>query len=277
MGPESKRKVHTMTEVRTDENPDGTGDKTLRELGLTLMHPCFGQEKRISKLLEVWDAWSDDVKQHVNIVLVDDHGTPSVQSMLSGRTMDYNLSVYRILDDIKHNIPGAINLGMMVAYTPWILTMDTDYTFKPDVMQNLLDFKPHQQAIYAFFQQREPHDEAVNRLERTHTNTWLIHKETFTDLNGFDEDFSVTVGAEVQQYGYHDLTFLHKFQREGYQYIQQRGYIATEWKDDLSSVGNIPANTRISRIMWRAKTNDVMPTSTDMLRFKWKKETSNGT
>ena len=132
-----------------------SGDNTLRDLGLTLIYPCFGQEKRISRLLKVWDAWSDDVKQHVSIILVDDHGTPSIEDMLSGITLyDYNLSVYRILDDVKHNIPGAMNLGMMVASTPWILTMDTDYTFKPDVMQNLLDFKPHQQNVYAFFKHR---------------------------------------------------------------------------------------------------------------------------
>ena len=258
-----------MIETRTDESPEGTGNTTLRESGLTLMYPCFGQEKRISKLLEVWDAWSDDVKKHVRIILIDDHGTPTIESMLSDRPMDYDLSVYRILDDIKHNIPGAMNLGMMVACTPWILTMDTDYTFKPDVMQNFLGFKPHQQNIYAFFQQREPHDEAVNRRERTHTNTWLMHKETFTALNGFDEDFSGTVGAEVQQYGFHDIAFLVKFQREGYQYVQQRGYMATEWKDDLSSVGNTKENTKLGKIMWRAKINDLMPTSTDMLRFKW--------
>lgn len=262
-----------MTEVRIDENPDGAGDKTLRELGLTLMYPCFGQEKRIFKLLKVWDAWSDDVKQHVSIILIDDHGIPSIESMLSGRPMDYNLSVYRILDDIKHNMPGAINLGMMAASTPWLLTMDTDYTFKPDVMQNLLDFKPHQQTVYTFFQQREPHDERVNKMERTHTNTFLIHKDTFTDLNGFDEDFSGTVGAVVQQYGFHDVAFVNKVLDEDYRYVKQCGYMATEWKDDpiVPSIENTKVNTRLGKIMYRAKVNYVMPYSTDMLRFKWKK------
>lgn len=260
-----------MSFDRTEQNPEGTGNKTLRELGLTLMYPCFGQEKRISKLLKVWDVWSDDVKQHVSIILIDDHGTPSVEDMVSGRPVDYNLSVYRILDDVKHNMPGAMNLGMMTSSTPWILTMDTDYTFQPDIMQRLLDFKPHQNEVYTFFQQRDPADEAVNRLDRTHTNTFLIHKDTFTGLNGFDEDFSGTVGAEIQQYGFHDNAFVYKLQRVGYMYVQQRGYMATEWKDVpiVPSIENTPTNTRLGKGIYHAKRDGKLPFSTDMLRFKW--------
>ncbi len=176
--------------MRTDQNPEGTGDKTLRELGLTLIYPCFGQEKRIFRLLKVWDAWSEDVKEHVSIILVDDHGTPSIEDLLADRTMDYNLSVYRIQDDLEYNLPGALNLGIMVAFTPWVLTMDTDYSFEPVVMQRLLDFKPHQQEVYSFFL-----DTVIAGIHqasdtRVHTNIFLLHKDVFTDLNGFDEDFS---------------------------------------------------------------------------------------
>jgi len=260
-----------MSIVRTDQNPEGIGDETLRDLGLTLMYPCFGQEKRIFRLLEGWDAWWEDLKEHVKIILIDDYGTPSVESMLAGREMDYDLSVYRIQDDVKHNIPGAMNLGMMAASTPWILTMDTDYSFPLKDMHQLLNFKPHQQEVYSFFQQRDPSDEAVDKLDRTHTNTFLIHKDTFTALNGFDEDFSGTVGDEVQQYGFHDNSFLYRLQREGYQYVQQRGYTAIEWKDDVSAVENTPANTKLGKIMYHAKREGKLSHSTDMLRFKWKR------
>ena len=131
-----------------EHNPAGGGDKTLRELGLTLMHPFYGEEERLPKMFEIWDAWSDDVKQHVSVILIDDHGTPSIEDLLPDRTVDYNLSVYRIQDDLQYNTPGALNLGMMVASTPWILTMDSDCAFEPDVMQRLLDFKPERGNVY---------------------------------------------------------------------------------------------------------------------------------
>jgi glycosyltransferase involved in cell wall biosynthesis len=265
--------VNFKTTVIVVDNPEGTGDKTLRESGLTLMYPCFGQEDRILKLLEVWDAWSEDVKQHVDIILIDDHGTPSIEDMLVDREMDYNLSVYRILDDINNNMSGAMNLGMMAAVTPWLLSMDTDYTFMPDVMQQLLDFKPHRNEVYHFFLERVPHDERVSKMQRAHTNTFLLHKDTFTALNGFDEDFSCAADAEVQRYGFHENNFIHKFQHGGYQLVEQRGYIATEWKDDppLRGAGNVPTNTRLGKRMCKAKLRDELPCSTDMLRFNWKK------
>lgn len=255
--------------LRLDENPEGTGDQTLRESGLTLMYPCFGQEKRISKLLKEWDAWSDDLKDNVQIILIDDHGTPSVEDMLSDKTMDCNLSVYRIQDDVKNNMPGAMNLGMMVASTPWILTMDTDYSFPLDVMQRLLNFKPDQKEVYSFYLDRVTAGVHVPRDTKVHTNTFLIHKDMFTYLNGFDEDF----GGDPDRYGYHDCAFIYKLKEVGYTYVQQRGYIATEWVDDIveNTECNTAANRKQNARVWQAKKQGKIPYSTDMLRFKWKR------
>jgi len=265
------------------------GNESLRELGLTLMYPCFGQEKRIFKLLKVWDEWSDDVKDHVQINLIDDHGTPSVEEMLSNKTMDYNISVYRIQDDLKYNIAGALNLGMMLADTPWILTMDTDYSFQPDVMQSLLDFRPNRYEVYGFFLDRAIPHELPER--NVHTTTFLLHKDTFIDLNGFDEDFSGTWSHELQPklremgtqdrkfpkdvfgYGYFDNAFVWSLKCAGYTYVKQRGYLATEWMEDAvgENVEYVATNRKLCRSIWSAKKAGKLPWSTDMLRFKWKR------
>ncbi len=279
--------------MRIDQNPEGTGDKTLRELGLTLIYPCFGQEKRLSRLLKVWDAWSDCIKDSVQIILIDDHGTPSVEDMLLDKTMDCTLSVYRIQDDLKYNMPGALNLGTMVASTPWILTMDTDYSFQPDVMQRLLDFKPYQNEVYAFFLNRVTAGEPLINDTRVHTNTFLLHKDVFTDLNGFDEDFSgrwsnelqpvlrelgdsslpSKFSKDIQGYGYHDNAFIQKLQDTGYTYVKQCGYIATEWKDETvdENIEYTAVNRRLCKGIYNAKRQGKLPYSTDMLRFKWKR------
>ena len=262
---------------------------TLRESGLTLMYPCFGQEKRISKLLKVWDEWSDDVKDHVQINLIDDHGTPSIEEMLSNRTMDYNISVYRIKDDLPYNIAGALNLGMMLAATPWILTMDTDYSFQPDVMQRLLDFKPNKKEVYGFFLDRAIPHELPER--NVHTTTFLLHKDTFIDLNGFDEDLTGKWSNElqpklrglglldpkfpkdIQGYGYEDNLFLHKLKEAGYEYVLPQEYVATEWLDDAADEHKEYAdiNRKLCRCIFNAKKRGEIPFSKNMLRFKWKR------
>lgn len=251
--------------MRLEENPEGTGDETLRDLGLTLMYPCLGQPDRISRLLEGWDNWWLDTKQHVKIVLVDDHGTPSIESMLAGREMDYDLSVYRIEDDVKYNMPGAMNLGAMVASTPWLLMMDTDYSFPRDDIHRLLQFRPRPEETYAFYLDRVTDGVHVARDTKVHTNTFLIHKDMFTDLNGFDEDFGGGDG-----YGYHDCAFRLKLKEAGYEVVQQRGYTATEWVDDKNT-GYTREEQGHNAIVWRNKREGKVPNSTDMLRFKWKK------
>ena len=275
-----------MSKPKTEHNPAGTGDKTLRELGLTLMHPFFGEEKRLLKLFEILDAWSDDLKDNVQIILIDDHGTPSVKDMISDKTMDYNLSVYRIQDDLKFNTPGALNLGMMLAATPWILTMDSDCTFEPDVMQKLLDFKPEQKNVYHFFRNRITDDPKKIGNVRVLPCTLLLHKDAFIEVNGFDEDYTgewstelmkhvpgYENSADVEGYATFDNAFMSSVDVAGYGRIHQRGYIVDEWMPDKVGTKVLYSfrETLFNKRLFRAKLNGFLPFSTDMLRFKWKR------
>jgi len=261
-----------------EHNPEGGGTKTLRELGLTLMHPFFGEEKRLPKLFEAWDSWSDDVKDHVQILLIDDHGTPSIEDILPDRTVDYSLSVYRIQDDLQYNTPGALNLGMMVAATPWILTMDSDCTFEADVMQSLLDFKPEQEKVYSFFRNRITEDGHLASNKRVLPCTILLHKDAFIAVNGFDEDFTGTWSKELKEYtggfegyGMFDNAFHGRLSATGYTLVQQHGYLATEWMEDVvgENVAYTYEDRALNKRVWRAKQRGDIPFSTDMLRFKW--------
>ncbi len=276
-----------MTKDRTDESPDGTGDETLRDLGLTVMHPFFGEEQRLLKMLDIWDAWSDDVKDHVQLILIDDHGSPSVEEVIANRPIDYNLSVYRIHDSLTANMAGAVNLGMMLAATPWILTMDSDYSFMPDVMHRLLSFKPDQGDVYSFLMDPPRVRDGVSL---SHTNTFLLHKDVFITINGFDEDFTGKWSNELQPvlrtlrgglpekfsedtqgYGYQDNAFHYKLRRAGYVYVTQHGYVATLMSDDVVGKQYGKVNRRLNRGVYYAKKQGEIPWSTDMLRFKWER------
>ena len=275
---------------RKELDPEGRGDKSLRELGLTLMHPFFGEEQRMLKMFDIWDDWSDDVKDEVQLILIDDHGTPSVEEMFSDRIVDYNLSVYRIQDDLKFNVPGALNLGMMMAATPWILTMDSDCAFKPDVMQRLLDFKPDRGEFYSFYRERITEgsfkgEEFLDNI-KVLPCTILLHKDQFIAVNGFDEDFTGTWSTQymdqlkyrsdlerIEGFGYFDNAFVHRINGEGYRYIQQHGYLVTEWMPDLVGKNTVYGGRErtFNRRVWRYKQLGHIPFSTDMLRFKWER------
>ena len=271
---------------RMNKRPiEGIGTKTLRKLGLTVVHPFFGEEERLKLLMNNWAEWSVDVKQHVNLILVDDHGTPSIEDLLTPafrNSCDLNLSVYRILDDLSWNTPGALNLGFMTAATPWILTMDSDCTFDAATMQRLLDFKPDKQDVYSFQRLRVSKDETLVENQRVLPCTILIHKDTFLNVNGFDEDFT---GAWSGGYGIFDNSFWQSCVDAGYNSVRQPGYVATEWMTDVC--GGTPAQDlagydarSFNKKIWRCKqrgekTTEMEPYdftlghSKKMLRFRW--------
>jgi hypothetical protein len=237
---------------------------------LTLIHPFFGEKKRFALQFDHWMSLSEELKNRLNIVVVDDHGTPSVESLMTDERKakcDFNLTILRIDDDIKYNTAGALNLGIIISATPWVLIMDSDCAFL-DNMQEILDLKPHRNRFYKFNRQRITEDKAKEAVTRYLPCTILMYKDMFLDINGFDEDFC---NATVDGYGHFDIFFSQRAIKAGYKQGQIKTIPATEWMEDI--VGDKvqrgeKAGIRNRKLGYRKNGGEV-PISTDMLRFKW--------
>ncbi len=254
---------------------DGGGTVSLYEKGLTLIHPFFGEEQRFRLLVDNWIKYPQAIRDKLKLIIVDDHGTPSIESLLTTKMKDslkgINLSVYEIQDDLKHNTPGALNLGMMVADTEWILIMDSDCTFLPEAMHDVMEYKPMDDWLYKFDRLRITDNEHWAKNERFLPCTMLLRKQIFLEINGFDEDYT---GARSGGYGFFDNDFDHKIQLSKYNSGRvQTNILATEWMSDVCGdfVPRTYEEDRINRRLYYEKIEGRIPYNNEMLRFAWRK------
>ena len=262
---------------KTDPRPIKPGEEgksSLCEMGLTLVHPFFGEEERFEKLFNNWLKYSTLIKDKLKIILVDDYGNPPINSLLTKnklKYLDFNLSIFRIEENLKYNTPGALNLGVMCADSEWVLIMDSDCTFFPDEMEKIMNFRPNNKFTYKFPRKRITNDSHKATNTRFLPCTILFHKNLFLNINGFDEDFT---GEWSNGYGFFDNHFDIKVIANGFGCRLISNIIATEWMPDFVGphvVRNEEHHNINKRILYD-KRNNRMALSNHMLRFPWKLE-----
>jgi predicted O-methyltransferase YrrM len=143
---------------------------------VTIVYTYFGQEERISEI----------VNQKLNTVIIDDCSSKPL-GPIDG------IRVFRILDDIRWNQPGARNLGFHVS-DGWIICADIDHLVTYEMVKELKRYKWVRGNIY--FLGREDDDMLHN--------FFLVHKDDFDYMGGWDEDFS-------GNWGHDDTYFENKF------------------------------------------------------------------
>ena len=253
------------------KSDDLDGPESLWNSRLTLIHPFFGEAKRFELQWKNWLRYSPDNREKLDIIIVDDCGTPPVHDMITNemkRDINFNLTVYRVLDDLKWSTPCALNLGLMAAQTSWTLIMDSDCMFDNRQMFHLLNLKPKPDIQYKFKRNRITNNPDWAKNNRYLPCTMLQHKDLFLDVGGFDEDFT---GSFSGGYGSFDNHYDAKVHDAGYKLRYINTVVATEYMDDVvgariaRSKGHMNLNKNIMYDKWNGK----RPNSQDMLRFKW--------
>ena len=256
------------------------GDKTLYELGLTLVHPYFGEKKRFVYMYDnYWSKYPQNIKDKLHIVLVDDCGTPAIHTLMSGRKCDFNLTIFRITDNLKYNTAGALNVGSVEASTDFILQMDSDCVLDLEMMGKLMQTDPMLNWMYKFRRKRITDDPNLRRTDRYLPCANLLHKDVFKAVHGFDEDFT---GARSGGYGYFDNHFDHKVLAQKFRRAVIDGIIVTEYMESLVEPGESTGplgvgvhrtarHNEINRSLYRRKCNGLVPENHSILRFKYEK------
>jgi hypothetical protein len=144
---------------------------------ITVLYTYFGQRERIPGILE----------QGLKTVIVDDCSKEPL-GPLEG------IKVVRVTDDIKWNQPGARNLGFHIS-DGWILCADIDHLVTKENMEQLENTNLKRGCIYY-----------LGREDTNSVNIYVIHKDDFEKIGGYDEDF-------CGNYGYDDIHFYNKCTR----------------------------------------------------------------
>lgn len=141
---------------------------------ITVLYTYFGQRERIPGILE----------QGLKTVIVDDCSKEPL-GPLDG------VKVVRVTDDIKWNQPGARNLGFHIS-DGWVLCADIDHLVTKENMEQLENTELKRGCVYY-----------LGREDTNSVNIYVIHKDDFEKIGGYDEDF-------CGNYGYDDIHFYNK-------------------------------------------------------------------
>lgn len=112
---------------------------------LTMIIPFYNQPRMLEKQLDTWADYSDEVRDAIRFVVVDDC-TPepwTAKYTIAGRMIpDFpvaiDLQLYRIDEDVEWNRGMARNLGTKMAATPWVLHVDTDHVLPAESAKGLV-------------------------------------------------------------------------------------------------------------------------------------------
>jgi GT2 family glycosyltransferase len=169
---------------------------------------------RNSAMLAVQLAEINKYPAGYKIIIVDDGSPepaePIVREHLEGTFGQAQISLYRIDVDIPWNREGARNLGATVADTPWIIHVDIDHLLAAPCAEALLKFRPDPSHWYRFGRfrcgaadetrqkdQRKtglPDDATYGRIHE-HIDSYLMTRELYWKVGGYDEDYSGVLGG----------------------------------------------------------------------------------
>ena len=120
---------------------------------------------------------------------------------------------YRVLDDIAWNAGGAVNLGFQEA-EGWVIYADIDHLITKEMIDEIGKWDLQKGTMYLF----------GRKWIRNSDACYMIHKDDFEKIGGYDEDFS-------GHYGYVDVEFMDRC-RKNLNVIERRDIKADYFEDE---------------------------------------------
>jgi glycosyltransferase involved in cell wall biosynthesis len=165
---------------------------------LSICFSTYGQSFMLAKWFEHYYAQPKPVRDQVEVIVVDDCGTPRAVIQ-----KDHGVSLYRISIDRPWNQPGARNLAAHVATSRVLLLIDVDMTLGDGMLEKLVS-AAHQLKPSHVLRPALKHV-STGKLDHTSPNVHLLLREDFLKI-GYDESYA---GRK----GWSDVNLLRVMQR----------------------------------------------------------------
>ncbi|MBZ9659785.1 hypothetical protein LB523_12085 [Mesorhizobium sp. ESP-6-4] len=169
---------------------------------LTIVMPFYMNPGMLSIQYAKWAAWPEEIKDRIAIILVDD-GSPVGHAIDVPRPECLPaLSIYRVLEDRPWHQHAARNLGAYVAGEGWLLLTDMDHVLAEEDAAALLKRiglgKLDTGTVYML--NRIEADTGLQTLQngfaKPHPNSFVLTREAFWRIGGYDEDFCGVYGTD---------------------------------------------------------------------------------
>lgn len=166
---------------------------------VTLAMAVYGQPQMLGVWFDTLRTYTKGMLIDLELLIVDDCGDPPAEIPADIQAM-LPCKLFRVLEDIPWNQPGARNLAIEHADTRLILFVDPDMVFPAAMMDLMLaDGGKLELGHVIRFQLRHRVGHAKGHIDASSPNTWFLHVVDFKSIGGYDEDYSGHKGwSDVQ-------------------------------------------------------------------------------
>ena len=224
---------------------------------LSFITTYYNQCDMLQKQIDLWQSYSNEVKEKIQFVVIDDGSSQSAKDYIDG-TPDINLVVYKILEDIYCNIPGAVNLGATVCGTDWMFKHDMDHLLPEESVKKMIELTDRTGECFKFYRHNGTEISNPNKIA---PGQFMIRVKDFWKIGGWDEDF-------CRNYGQNDPAF----------FWRARGVVGVKECHDIEmvidSTGETPTIDRSKREVNMRLFEEKKRTgnwSNKFLRFDWER------
>lgn len=158
---------------------------------VTIALPYYENKTMLQLQLATWQAYPEELKKRIKIILVDDGSQEFPARDVIGKT-DLPLQLFRVKEDIPWNQHGARNLAMKQLGKEWAFLTDMDLVLTTDNLAKMLELPVFSTQHYTFERLKMPDKEAY----KYHPNTFLVHSGIYWKINGYDTHYCGTYGGD---------------------------------------------------------------------------------
>lgn len=169
---------------------------------LTLIMPFYDNAGMLALQYAGWASWPDELKARWKIILVDD-GSPVAAVDVDRPEGLPELEIYRVLEDRPWHQHAARNLGAHVAPEGWLLLTDMDHVLRKKHAAKLVQMidagDVQNGAAYTLARYESDSGELTlgrDGKPKPHPNSFVMTRETFWYVGGYDEDYCGTYGTD---------------------------------------------------------------------------------
>src|ERR1044072_694158 len=162
---------------------------------LTVVLPYYMNQGMLIEQIKIFNNYADSTKKRLELIVVDDYspmGQRAEEILNKLKFKGYRFSLYKILTDLRWNWLQCRNLGAKMADSDWLLLTDIDHILTPERMDTLIDIELSHKSAYRFPRVNW----ADNSYKDPHPNSWLMTKNRYWRIGGYDETYAGHYGTD---------------------------------------------------------------------------------